>query len=246
MRKVAKLFAKYKVCSKNCYGNDSPVKVFQKTYPDNHYSKELEVFLSYQDYLPTQRGADLSWWGKDYFSGKKGFRVMVIGQDSKAKDAGSVVFFTHLMLIISGKVDYQKHIKFLHTKFSFNSWDKIKKWFAQCNIDLDYLYVTDGKKVYKEGSLENDDFDKKKSKELLEEEIDLCSPDLIVILGASSLSLLDKSRKYNFTAEEGKVIEIRGRRCIVAPFPIGLGRIQHNFEKRLSIATHLIKHLIKS
>lgn len=248
MKKIAELFAKYEVYPKSCYGSNSPVRVFQELYPDNHYSKELEAFLSYQDYLPTQRGADLPWWGKDYFSDKKGFRVMVIGQDSLANDAGSVVFFAHLIPVIFSEADYEQYIQavkiFFTPKrpFSFKKWTVIKELFTQWNIKYDYLYVTDGKKVYSDKKK----FDKKKSKELLEEEIDSCKPNLIIIFGESSLSLLDKDRKYNFTVKDEKVINIRGRQCVVAPFPIGQGRTQHNFQKRLTIATHLIKHLIKS
>ena len=249
MKKIAELFAQYKVCPKSCYGNNSPVRVFQKFYPDNYYNKELEVFLSYQDYLPTQRGADLPWWGKDYFGDKDGFRVMIIGQDSKAEDAGHIVFFTHLMPAVSSEADYKRYIQTLQIKrpFAFKNWERIKELFTtQWGTNLNYLYVTDGTKVYRNGSWRDRDFDKKKSKDLLEEEIDLCNPNLIVILGGSPLSLLDKSREYTFTVEGGKVISIRGRRCVVVPFPIGQGRSQYNFRNRLSIATRLIKNTVSN
>ena len=246
MKKITELFTEYKIYPGSCYGSNSPVRVFRKFYPDNHYGKELEVFLSCQDYLPTQRGADLPWWGKDYFSDKKGFRVMVIGQDSLTKDVGSIVFFAHLIPVVFSEVDYEKYIQALHVNksFAFSSWERIKELFKRWTIDFNYLYITDGMKVYRDGSWRDRDFDTKKSKDLLEKEIDLCNPDLIVILGASPLSLLDGSRKYAFTVEDGKVINIRGRQCVVAPFPIGQGHSQSNFGNRLSIATHLIKSII--
>ncbi|XOB40920.1 MAG: hypothetical protein ACKKMW_02525 [Candidatus Nealsonbacteria bacterium] len=79
---LAQLFAKYKIYPKSCYNDCSPVKVFQRMFPKNHYSKDLEIFLSYQDYKPTQRGVDLLWWGKKFFTDELGFRILIVGQDS--------------------------------------------------------------------------------------------------------------------------------------------------------------------
>ncbi|HNY97545.1 MAG TPA: hypothetical protein PKM84_00280 [Candidatus Pacearchaeota archaeon] len=242
--KLAKLFAEYKIYPERCFGINSPAKVFQSLYPHNHYSEELKEFLSYQNYLPIKRGADLPWWGKDYFGDEKKFRVMVISQDSLSKDAGSIVFFMHLMSVIFNEIDYKRYVQNTVNHFSFKSWERIKKLFTQWNIDFAFLYVTDGKKVYKFNSRRDGDFDKEKSKELLEREIDLCSPDLIIILGKDSLSLLNESITYSQAFKDKKGINIRGKQCIVAPFPIGQGSIRPEFENRLNIATSLITNII--
>lgn len=92
--KLAKLFGKkngYKIYPKCCYDNCTLVRRFQKSFPEDHYSKGLKTFLYYQKYKPTQRGADLPWWGEDFFGAKKACRVMVIGQDTAVKDVGSIV-----------------------------------------------------------------------------------------------------------------------------------------------------------
>jgi len=58
---LAQLFAKYKIYPQSCYNDCSPVRIFQGMFLENHYSKDLETFLYYQNYKPTQRGADLPW-----------------------------------------------------------------------------------------------------------------------------------------------------------------------------------------
>lgn len=248
IKELAQLFAKYKIYPRSCYNNRSPVRVFQKMFPENHYSRDLEEFLFYQDYKSMQRGADLPWWGQKFFTKQIGFRILIVGQDSLTKDAGSIVFFTHLMLIISTNSKYKEYTDKLKLKkpFSFNSWNKVRTQLISWNINLDFLYITDASKVYKNGSRKDRDFDKEgKSKELLEAEIKHCNPNLVILLGGQPLYLLDKNQKYNIVVESGKPILIKERRCVVAPFFIGNGSIGNRhgkgFKKRLEIATRLIK-----
>jgi len=113
-------------------------------------------------------------------------------------------------------------------------------------IDLKYCYITDAAKVYKNGSWKDRDFDKKKSKELLQSEIELCNPDLIILLGASGLELLNKNIKYGEAVERGKPIFINGRECVVTPFFTGQGPTQKNFKERLKIASKLIESKTKN
>lgn len=241
--KLAQLFAKYKIYPKSCYNDHSPVIVFQKMFPENHYSRDTKTFLSYQNYEPVQRGADLPWWGRKFFTRQTGFRILIVSQDSLAKDAGSIVLFTHLMSIIETKSKYKEYTDKLKTKksFSFNSWNTIKTQLISWNIDLDFLYVTDAAKVYKKGSWEDRDFNRQKSKELLEAEIDFCNPDLIILFGTLPLGLLDKTKNYASIVKSGKEILIKDKKCIVVPFLIGNGPTQPNFKKRLNIATSLIR-----
>jgi len=118
---LAQLFAKYKVYPKSCYDYHSPVRTFQRMFPENHYSKDLEVFLSYQNYEPAQRGADLSWWGKKFFAKGKGFRTMVISQDTAMEDDKSIVLASQFFPDID-KAQYQEFINEMGVKkyFGFN------------------------------------------------------------------------------------------------------------------------------
>jgi hypothetical protein len=241
--RLAQLFAKYRIYPKGCYNKYSPVRTFQRTFPKNHYSKDVGTFLSYQNYKPTQRGADLPWWGRKFFAKQTGFRILIVSQDSLANDAGSIVLFTHLVSIINTKSRYKKYTDKLKTKksFSFNSWNRIKTQLINWNIDLDFLYITDAAKVYKKGSWEDRDFDRQKSKELLEAEIEFCDPDLIILFGTLPLCLLDKTKNYASIVENGKEILIKDKKCVVVPFLIGNGPTQPNFKKRLDRATSLIR-----
>jgi len=244
---LAKFFAKYKTYSKGCYNDCSPVKVFQRMFPENHYSEDLERLLSYQNYKSTQRGADLPWWGRKFFTKQIGFRILIVSQDSLAKDAGSIVLFSHLIPIINTEDRYKEYTDKLKLKkpFSFNGWNKIRTQLINWNINLDFLYITDAAKVYKKGSWGDRDFDRQNSKELLEAEIELCNPNLIILFGTLPLHLLDKTKNYASIVENGKAILIKGKKCVVSPFLIGNGPTQPNFKRRLEIASNLIKKIIK-
>ena len=244
IKKLAQLFAKYKVYPKSCYGYYSPVRAFQRIFPENHYSKELETLLSCQDYDPVQRGADLPWWGKKLFSRKPDFRTLIVGQDSGYKDAGSVILATQFFPDAT-RENYQECTEEMKVEkyFSYNRWKKVRNQFVEWEIDFPFLYITDASKVYNEGSWEGRDFDRQRSKELLEGEIEFCNPDLIILLGAQPLYLLDKTINYASAVDSGKPISILNRKCVVAPFFLGNGPTQPNFRKRLQIATRLIKKL---
>jgi len=112
---------------------------------------------------------------------------------------------------------------------------------SEWGIDFDFLYITDASKVFKKGSWQDRDFDRKKSKDLLGAEIEFCNPDLIILLGSQPLHLLTETKNYAFAVESGKPIFIKGKKCVVSPFFIGNGPAQPNFKKRLKIASHLIK-----
>ena len=246
---LAKLFAKYKVYPKSCYDDSSPVRAFQRMFTGNYYSKDLKIFLSYQDYKPTQRGADLPWWGKDFFNGKQDYRVMIISQDTAMKDAKSIVLAAQFFPDISPN-KYQELIDEMGVDkyFGFNSWSKIRNQLVEWGIDFNFLYITDASKVYKKGSRKDWDFDREKSKELLEAEIEFCKPDLIILLGGQPLCLLDKTKNYASVVESGIPLLIKGKKCVVAPFFIGNGPVGNKggkgFKKRLEIATILIKKVL--
>jgi hypothetical protein len=250
INKLANLFAEYRIYPREKYGNRSAISVFHNMYPDNYYSEASRFLIDKQNYNPEQRGADLPWWGKKYFSTKKGYRVMVVSQDSLAEDAGSVVFAGQFLSEDMGQNHYsdiyKEYTKRMGTKyFSPNKLKKVFEQFKGWNIDSDFLYLTDASKVYKNNSWKDRDFDKERSKDLLNAEIDLCGSDAIILLGAQPLILLDKKINYSSSVEAGKLVTIGKNKCIVAPFFIGNGpsgnRWGLGFKKRLEIATKLIK-----
>ncbi|MDP2946335.1 MAG: hypothetical protein Q8N61_02690 [bacterium] len=247
---LSKIFARYRAYPISKYIPQSPVRCFQRLYPKNHFSSQVEAFLREHIYNPAQRGADLPWWGSKYFTDEIGRRVMVISQDSLADDAESIVFWACLYPVVSSKDEYIKFTQGLDNKnlFAFNRWETMRKQLLDWKIDLRLCYITDASKVYKDDSRKS--FDKPKSKELLKAEIEFCNPDLVILLGKSPLLLMDfpqlshinPTKKYAYAVEAGKLLWFENKKYVIAPFPIGQGRTQPNFKRRLEIASSLIKN----
>ncbi len=140
---------------------------------------------------------------------------MVISQDSLAPDAGSVVFHACFMPIMN-QATY-KRFRDKHNLEKFRSW-AIAKRFLSAVATLDRIYLTDASKVYRKMSWKDGDFDVQLSKRLLEEEIEICSPRLIVLLGSTPMALLRFQEK--FADVVGREILSKGNKdIIVAPFP---------------------------
>lgn len=239
---LSKIFARYKTYPIGKYILQSPVRHFQHLYPKNYFSSQIEIFLREHIYKPAQRGADLPWWGSKYFTDESGRRVMVISQDSLAEDAGSIVFWACLYSVVKSEDEYIKFTQGLNSEnpFTFKSWETMQKQLLDWNIDLRFCYITDASKVYKDDSWKS--FDKPKSKALLEAEIEFCNPNLIILLGASPLSLIDSTQNYTRSVEAGKLLQLGNKKYVVAPFPIGQGHTQPNFKRRLEITSSLIKN----
>lgn len=240
---LSKLYAEHKLYPVISYSLDSPVRVFQRLFPEDHYTKDIDEFFKLHNYNPVQRGSDLPWWGESYFSNQSGTRCMIISQDSLAENAGSVVFFAHLMKEIHLKEDYIKFTNQLskNQRFRYGSWSRIRKQIIEWGIQPDYLFVTDAAKVYREDSWKS--FDRKKSRDLLKEEIHYCKPDLLILLGGSPLSLLS-DLSYSTVVELGEYITVCDVKTVVTPFPSGNGLTQLNFKNRMINATKLIKQFI--
>jgi len=247
--KLSKLFKKYNIYPRSCYDFKTPARIFQKLYPDNHYSLELEQVLSDQDYSHSKRGADLPWWGEKYFSDEEGRRILIVSQDSLVPDAGSIAFFAQLFPVIDiDDVDSYKKFEsnLVKSGNSFcNSWNTVKKLFTEWGIDFDFLYITDASKVYSDNSWDDFDFNTEKSLELLKSEIEICNPDLIILLGRTPFLLLDKNHAKNYSdiTKNGKIIKIMDKRCIVSPFPIGCGRTQKDFKLKIEKVRKLLSEI---
>lgn len=239
---ISRQYAKYKIFPDCYYSSGSPVEAFIRLYPDNYYFRELVEFLKFHSYPPVQRGADLPWWGCNYFSSFPGKRTMIISQDSLSNDAGSIAFWAQLFSVIKNEDDYKYYTSQLTDRnlFRYNSWNKVYNQLYNWKLDLSYCFITDAAKVYKYGSWKDRDFDRQRSKELLLEEIELCKPDLIIILGSAPLTLLNPDLRYADIVDSGKTINISNAKCVVSPFIIGNGPTQLNFKERLATASKLI------
>jgi len=238
---LSQIFAEYQIYPLSCYKANSPLRVFQKLYPDNYYAKDVEIFLSLHDYKPIRRGADLPWWGECYFEddGKK--RVMIVSQDSLAQDAGSVVFWAHLYEVIGSRYEYDRFTQRLEDPklFEYNKWQRSYSQIMRWKIDLKHCYITDASKVYWQNLQHRKGFNREASRSLLKREIDFVRPDLIILLGGDPLKLLF-GLEYKDVVEKGEYIFYRGIPCVVSPFITGQGHTQKNYYKRLEIASGLI------
>jgi hypothetical protein len=244
--KLAEIFQNYKTCPQKCFIDGSPVREFIKKYSTDSYAMDIQTFISYQDYKPTQRGADLPWWGKKYFTGEDGFHVFIVAQDSNTPDAGSIVFFSSLFPHVETREQYKQYTALLKPTclskkpFSFGSYIGIRNKLDDWGINKDFIYITDAAKVYTYGSKKDNDFDWEKSSQLLQEEINICNPNLIVLLGWKALRILDNKLNFKDCADKHSFVQIVGKQVVVAPFLCGQGLGHSNFKKRYENAKYLI------
>lgn len=211
---LAELYAKDRIYPLNCFTNSSIVRIFQKKYPQNHYSREVELILKRQPNEPAQRGADLPWWGSKFFSGTDK-KIMVISNDSLSPDAGSVVFYACLMQVLD-EAYYRDFIR-NHNLTKFVSWKKAKNLLSRMS-PLENMFITDASKVYREGSWKDRDFNHIRSRALLKKEIEICNPYLVILLGEQPLRVLGFEQKYADVVGKA-VLSKEGKKYIVAPFP---------------------------
>lgn len=220
VRKVAKIFTKHGIYSRNRFESKScPLNVFKNLYPSDGYTAQINTFLDCQPALHLGLGADLPWWGTRYFSGDAGIRTMILSQDSRNPNSGSVCFYMPLMKEASDPSELRKIIRDYTDWDSFVSFEKVKKFFNKCDFDYDFVYVTDAQKI--DVGWEH----------LLEEEIQLVKPDVIVCLGNMGLRYLTNERQpkvtkiidenYGRVALDNTVLPLMGRKPLVvaALFP---------------------------
>ena len=244
---LSKLYSEYKIYPQNAFHTGTPVRVFQDMLPDNYFSKDINAFLEYHNYKATKRGADLPWWGEKYFICGNDKKYMIVSRDSLSPNAGSVVFYAHLMQQIKSRQEYEHYcgkLDMFYQKFKFGSWLNVLKTLTEWKIDLDNLFITDASKVYMEES--DKKFDKIKSKELLIREIKLCSPDILILLGDIPFNLLSKDYTFAEVVDNARLLEIEGIKTVVSPFPTGLGRTRKDFRPRMNKTTALIHSLCSS
>lgn len=246
--KLSSIYSEYKIFPLSTFHQSTPLKVFQAMFPENYYIKDMDIFLMEHDYNKIRRGADLPWWGENYFeSGKdKQKNTMIVSQDSLSGDSGSVAFYAHIMQELKNEEEYKNFYSKLHKeyqKFGYGNWSKIREMIINWGLDFENIYITDASKVYTERS--SDKFDVEKSRELLKREIVFCNPDLLILLGWKPLDLLTNEYKYSDVVDKCEMLNIDGINTVVCPFPIGNGRSQKNFNQRMDNSKKLIRQLIQ-
>lgn len=247
---LAELFGEYNIYpAATIHQKNTPFSIFREMFSHgdslDRYRNDVQRLLDKQSNSHTNRGADLPWWGQHYFDDQNGFRIMIIGPQSQAPDAGSVVFFFHLLEHFKSPLVYEEYLSRLDTPwlFPYRTWNQLRNQLDEWRIDLDFLYVTDAGKVYQGGSRSR--VDMHQSKSLLEREIEICKPDLVILLGDFSLKLLKDDIDYPSVVDQGEYITIGQYRTVVSPFPAGQGYTQRNFHTRLNHAARLISEAME-
>ncbi|MEH7482975.1 hypothetical protein V7157_18320 [Neobacillus drentensis] len=148
--KLADLFSEYKIYPKEKFSSGSPVIEFQKLYPKNYYSQDIDFLIERQDHSPIRRGADVPWWGQQIFQNTSDPKVMLIAQDSNALDAGSVVMYAHLFneIPLTSETKYTEFINRLSSSdlFKCHNWKRAFQQLKDWQLKLAQLYFTDAKR----------------------------------------------------------------------------------------------------
>lgn len=156
-------------------------------YPNDIYTYQIETFLNLQPEFHEGNGADLPWWGNRYFTDEKGIRIMILSQDSRTPNGGSVTFYMPLLKQNKKLSELRSIINSNSSWDKFVSFEKAKKFFDKCKFDYDFVYVTDAKKTSNRWEV------------LLEKEIQIVNPDIILCLGNIGLSYLLRTKNPQVT-----------------------------------------------
>lgn len=216
IKELAQIFVKYKIYPKEKYTKMTPVGWFLDNCNDYYATDLKNTFFPKQDYQAEKRGADLPFWGKDYFIDNDEAKVFIITSDSLSSDAGSIVFYAHLFNDDNLYQKFRECFRIKDKKLHYKEF--ISK---ECGLDINNVYITDAKKVYYKGSCK--DFDDNASKNLLVGEIEFCRPDIIIFLGSSGVKLLNGSMKLSDYYRDNNNIKVLEKQCFIFPFPTGNG-----------------------
>lgn len=240
---LSSLFSDYKIYPQDDYTSKKSFKLYENEFPNDPYVKDVNFILSSQD-KKSEFCADLPWWGANYFDQSTGKRIMAISQDTNAPEAGSIALHSHLMgknsLGLEIENDKWKNMKFF------------KEFFDKFLNDYNYLYVTDARKVRKKNK---GPFNNEESMVLLQKEIRICNPDLIIVFGTGTANRLglkySASRKIKIKDIQNfrNPIAYNGRKYIISPFLTGQGRFGkgrtiEDFENGKNKAIELIKSIL--
>lgn len=228
--RLTKLYSEYQIASKECLELEkSPYMLIQKHCGHTKYFQSMEQLKGNLPDKSEQRGADLPFWGEKYFSkSEKGLRTMIIAQDSLSEDAGSIVFYAPLLRFNWDKETYntQFYNNLPKRTFGYNSYQDILFALNSWQVDLDFLYLTDARKIYKANNLpkEQQKIDKVASYEFIKKEIEIVHPHIIYLLGSQAFTLFGNKGELFAEYVGKKIIEIENIPAIVAPFVTGQGK----------------------
>lgn len=262
---LGKMFNNYKIYPQSRYKENTALKRFQETHPKDHYALEVQFLLKQQDEYSDRIGADLPYWGAKYFSNEKRKRYFIIFQDSNSRDAGSIVFYANLMNQNMTASEVNQYIR-QNELTPFRSWNDAKELlFNNLEIDINFVYLTDAKKVYPEGKIEaNKSAEQRErqkwlqsetelSRQLIYEEIAICSPDIVIALGSNAQMLLNPNTPSQSEILAGdsliqplaKNIPLKNggelHTFIYSPLPSGANRKYFNEENKLKVKKTIMR-----
>lgn len=213
------------------------------------YFNTIEDLISLQDEKTTRRGADLPFFGEKYFAkDDNSIRTMVITQDSQAKDAGSIVFLAPLLAIPYTAPEYLSIHKRCRdylspNQFTSKSYSEVKSTFMDWGVNLDYLYITDSRKVYQ---CDSNSFDERLSQQLLRKEIEMTKPDIIILAGDVAFCFAETISDVKVGTDCGSVVfKINNATVVRAPFFTGRGRMSAVFKQKYNKTEDTLKNLYK-
>lgn len=235
--RLTKLYSEYQIASKECLEQEkSPYMLIKELCGHTEYFQSTEQLKERLPDKSEQRGADFPFWGEKYFSkNEKGLRTMIIAQDSLSEDAGSIVFYAPLLHLNWDKATYNTQFyKHLPKKtFGYTSYQDVLFALNSWQVDLNFLYMTDARKVYNSNNLpkEQQKIDKVASYDFIKKEIEIVQPHLIYLLGSQAFTLFGYKGGLFAEYVGKKIIEIENIPAIVAPFITGNGNKGSNKER---------------
>lgn len=255
--RLTKLYSEYQIASKESLENEkSPYMLIKQLCNHAKYFQSMEQLKERLPDKTEQRGADLPFWGEKYFSKNlKGLRTMIIAQDSLSEDAGSIVFYAPLLRLNWDKETYntQFYNHLSGETFGYTSYRDVLFALNSWQVDIDFLYLTDARKIYKSNNLpkEQQRIDKVASYEFIKKEIETVQPHLIYLLGSQAFTLFGYKRELFAEYVGKKTIAIENTPAIVAPFVTGQGksnkdRFNGRFENTQSLSLKVREELIKA
>jgi hypothetical protein len=257
--RLTELFCEYQIASKECLDHEkSPYMLIKKHCGHTKYFQSIEQMKWMLPDKSEQRGADLPFLGEKYFSkSEKGLRTMIIPQDSLSEDAGSIVFYAPLLRLNWDKETYntQFYTHLPKKTFGYSSYQDVLFALNSWQVDLDFLYLTDARKLYKANNLpkKQQKIDKVASYDFIKKEIEIVQPHLIYLLGSQAFTLFGYKRELYAEYVGKKIIEIENTPAIVVPFVTGNGnkgsnkdRFVERFENTQALSLQLREELLKA
>jgi len=220
----------YKFYPNRCDGKSNLKKIMNSIpdyYQKYYYFEEIKEFLKVQTDRNVNKGPDLPFWGKNYFTISNRPKILILSQDSHSEYSCSVVFYACLFELICNKKEFEIFRKKVSIS-DFVAYDLVRNYFIEMfDRNLDTIFLTDAYKFFKINKKGIEIRDTKRSRELLQKEIVVLEPDIIITLGCLSWDLIKPIYKNHkkYSACVSKILSLENpflnkiHHIVVSPFP---------------------------